>query len=159
MAKAVKAIPEGYHTITNHMVVDDVARAIDFYTRAFGAHEAYRMASPDGKIMHAELKIGDSMLMLGPEMGGQQCKSAKSLGGSPVSFYLYVTDVDESFANAVRAGCTEQRGVAEMFWGDRCGTLMDPFGMQWTVATRKEDLMPREIEERAKAFFAKQKAA
>jgi PhnB protein len=155
MTKAVKPIPEGYHSITNHLVVKDVAEAVEFYKRALGAVERYRMLGPDGKsIMHAELKIGDSLLMVGREMEG--CQSAQTLGGSPVAFYIYVNDADTAYKKAIDAGGKEsQGGLEDMFWGDRCGTFVDPFGLQWSIATRLEDLTHKEIEERAKAFFAK----
>ncbi|OFZ55573.1 MAG: glyoxalase [Bdellovibrionales bacterium RIFOXYC1_FULL_54_43] len=160
MTKSTKPIPEGYRTLTSHVVVKDVNQAIEFYKRALGATEIYRMPTPDGKsVMHAEIKIGDSILMLGQEMEGYPNKSAQSLGGSPVGFYLYVTDADQSFKKAMEAGGKQTQDMADMFWGDRCGTLVDPFGLQWTIATHVEDLSPQEMEERGKEFFAKNNAA
>lgn len=161
MAKpATRPIPEGYHTITNYMVVKDAEQAIDFYKRAFGATESYRMKTPDGKyVMHAEVKIGDSRLMLSDErMEGQETKSAETLRGSPIGFYVYVNDADGSFKKAIDAGAKEKHALADMFWGDRCGTLVDPFGYHWTIATHREELTPQEIEERGQEFFAKNAA-
>ncbi|OFZ20525.1 MAG: glyoxalase [Bdellovibrionales bacterium GWB1_55_8] len=158
MAKAVKPIPEGYHSLTPHIVVKDAERAINFYKQAFGAIETARMSSPDGKrVVHAELKIGDSPIMLGEEMGPGG-KAAETLGGSPVSLYFYVSDVDQSYKKALEAGGKEYEGLADMFWGDRCGTLQDPFGYYWTIATHREDLSQKEMEERGKEFFAKMAA-
>ncbi|RJP72573.1 MAG: VOC family protein [Candidatus Abyssobacteria bacterium SURF_17] len=155
--KKVNPIPKGYHTVTPHIVVRDAAKAIDFYKRAFGAEEVMRLPGPDGHgIMHAELKIGDSFIMLGeesPEMGGE-CHSPESLGGSAVTLNLYVKDVDAAFERAVSAGAQVKMPLADMFWGDRYGALVDPFGHKWSLATHIEDVSPEEIRKRAEAFFA-----
>ena len=146
---AVKPIPDGYHTATPYLVIGGAAKAIDFYKQAFGAEELMRMADPSGKVGHAEIKIGDSIIMLAdehPEMGH---KGPKSLGGTPVSIMLYVRDVDAVGAKAVAAGATVTRPVQNQFYGDRSGTFTDPFGHLWTVATHVEDLSPEEIGRRA----------
>lgn len=148
MAKAKKAVPEGYHTVTPHLIVDNAAQAIDWYKRGLGAEEISRHVGPDGKIMHAEVRIGDSRIMLNDPMMG--AKSAKALGGSPVSLWIYVEDADAVFNRAVQAGGQVPSGpmgaMADQFWGDRCGTLNDPYGLTWTIATHKEDLTPQELE-------------
>jgi PhnB protein len=160
MAKAASNwIQEGYHTVTPYFAVKDAARAIDFYKRAFGAEELSRMPGPDGKVMHAEIRIGNSRIMLGDEspMGG--CKSPQSLGGTSMGLHIYVKDVDAAFAKAVAAGAKVSMPVMDMFWGDRYGKLADPFGHEWSLATHKEELMPAEIEQRMheamKAFAGK----
>jgi PhnB protein len=155
MQMAVKPIPDGYHTVTPHITVNDGNKAIEFYKKAFGAKEVYRMPGPGGKIMHAEIQIGDSMIMLNdefPEMDGS--RSAKSLGGSAVTLNLYVPDVDKLFNQAVAAGATATMPVADMFWGDRYGKLKDPFGHNWSIATHKEDVTPEEVMKRAQAEFS-----
>jgi PhnB protein len=154
----VKAIPEGYHTIIPHLVVRGAAEAIDFYKKAFGAVEVARMPTPDGKIMHAHLKIGDSHLFLVDEMpfpGGG--KSPQSLGGASVALHLNVEDADAVFNRAVAAGATAKMPPADMFWGDRYGQLADPFGHEWSVATHKEDVSPEEMKKRMQAMFAQMK--
>lgn len=156
MAKRVKGIPEGFHTITPQLTVRDASRAIEFYKRAFGAEEMMRMPAPDGKsIMHAELKIGDSIIFLSDEFPDMGCRSPQSLGGVAGSLHIYVEDVDAAFARAVAAGAQVRMPVADMFWGDRYAKIADPFGHEWGVATRKEDLTPDEIRKRADVFFAK----
>jgi len=151
---AVKPIPEGYHTITPFLTVRGADRAIDFYRKAFGAEVLGRMNGPDGKtVMHAELKIGDSRIFLGDEVPGMECSSPETLGGSPSGFYLYVRDVDEAFQKAVTAGATVKRPVENMFWGDRTGSLQDPFGHKWDLATRVEDVPPEEMKRRGAEFF------
>ncbi len=159
MAAKVNAIPPGYHTVTPYLVLSDASRAIDFYKQAFGAQELARMATPDGKIGHAEIKIGDSIVMLSDEMMGN--KSPQTLGGSPVSLFIYVDDVDSVFNRAVKAGAKSDMPPADMFWGDRYGKLTDPFGHLWGLATHVEDVAPQEMEKRAKASMsqATQKAA
>jgi PhnB protein len=153
MAK-VKAIPEGYHTVTPHLVVRGADRAIDFYKRAFGAEEQFRIAGPDGKsLMHAEIKIGSSIVFLGDESPDMGCRSPQSLGGSAGSLNLYVEDVDAAFQRAVAAGAQVKMPVTDMFWGDRYGRVLDPFGHEWGLATHKEDVSPGEIAKRAEAFF------
>ena len=155
MAKARQAVPEGLHTLTPHLILDDAARAIDWYKKALGAVEVSRSPGPDGKIMHAHLRIGDSAIYLNDEMGGG--KSAKARGGSPISMWLYVDDCDALFNRAVAAGATVPDGpmgqIADQFWGDRAGSIVDPHGYHWTIATRKEDLTPEEIRERMDAFM------
>jgi PhnB protein len=155
MAKAKSPIPQGLHTVTPHLILDDAASAIDWYKRGFGAEEVSRSAGPDGKIMHAELKIGDSHIYLNDAMGGG--KGPKALGGSPVGLWIYVADCDALFKRALDAGAKTSPGpmgqMQDQFWGDRCGTLNDPAGFQWTIATRKEDLAPDEVKRRADEFF------
>lgn len=150
-----KARPEGFHSVTPMFVFKDARKAIEFYKRAFGAVERFAMPGPDGKgVMHAELLIGDSIIMMGEENSEQPCKSAETTGYSPVSFYLYFGNVDEAFREAVEAGAETRMRVQDMFWGDRVGTVQDPFGYTWMLATHSKDLTPREIEEGAKAAFA-----
>lgn len=152
----IKAIPEGYHSVTPMIMAKDARKAIEFYKRAFGADEHYAMPGPDGKgVMHAELQIGNSIFMMGEEHPQESCKSAETMGGSPVSFYLYVENVDDAFKTAVAAGAAVQMPVEEMFWGDRVGTVQDPFGYNWTIATHTRDLTQQEIQQGAQAFFAK----
>jgi uncharacterized glyoxalase superfamily protein PhnB len=151
---AVRPVPEGFHTLTPHLVVSDAAQAIEFYKNAFGGKEVMRMPGPGGKVMHAEVQLGDSILMLNdefPEMGG---RSPMTLGGSPVTLMMYVPNVDQVFAQAVAAGATSIMPVADQFWGDRYGMVKDPFGHQWAIATHKEDLSPAQIAERHAAAFA-----
>jgi len=149
-----KPIPDGFHTITPHLVVSDAAKAIDFYKRAFGAHDDDRFMSPDGKhVMHAQLKIGDSMLMLGSEFP-PHCLSPKSRGGTSVTMNLYVDNADATFDRAVKAGCTVKMPMMDQFWGDRYGQVEDLFGHQWSIATHKQDLTKEQIATNAKAFFA-----
>jgi uncharacterized glyoxalase superfamily protein PhnB len=153
MTVAVKPIPEGYHSITPFLTVRGADRAIDFYRRAFGAEELFRLSGPDGKtVMHAELKIGDSRFFLGDEVPGMDCRSPETLGGSPSGFYLYVRDVDEAFRKAVDAGATVKRPLEDMFWGDRTGSVLDPFGHTWDLATRREDVPPEEMKRRGEEF-------
>jgi len=155
MAKAKSPVPQGLHTVTPHLILDDAATAIDWYKRGFGADEISRSAGPDGKIMHAEIRIGNSHLYLNDAMGGG--KGPKALGGSPIGLWLYVDDADALFNRAVSAGATVAPGpmgqMQDQFWGDRCGTLIDPAGFQWMIATRKEDLTPDELNRRADEFF------
>ena len=155
MAKAKKAVPEGFHTVTPQLTLDNAAQAIEWYKKALGAQEKSRAVGPDGKIMHAEVRIGDSLIMLNDEMGGG--KSAKAMGGSPVSLWVYVEDCDALFNRAVAAGARVGQGpmgqLQDQFWGDRSGTVTDPHGYTWTIATRKEDLTPQEIQQRQEAFM------
>ncbi len=156
MSKAVKSVPEGYHTVTAQLTLRDAAKAIDFYKKAFGAQEVFRMASPDGRIAHAELKFGDSIVFLNdefPEMPGGS-RSPETLGGSTGGINLYVEDVDSLFRRTIEAGATQLMPVADMFWGDRFGAIIDPYGHRWSIMTHKEDLSSAEVEERAKAFYA-----
>lgn len=151
-----KPIPEGFHTVTPMFVFKDARKAIDFYRRAFGAEELFVMPGPDGKrVMHAELRIGDSIIMMGEEHPQEPCKSAETIGGSPVSFYIYLENVDEAFRRALAAGAEARMPVEDMFWGDRAGTVQDPFGYSWTLATHIKDLTPQEIQQGAQAFFAR----
>jgi len=156
MAKAAKPIPEGYHTITPQLTLDDATKAIDWYKKAFGAKEIGRSAGPDGRIMHAELRIGNSPVMMNDAM--TQSKGPKALGGSPAAFWLYVENSDEMFNRAVSAGAVVQMPLENQFWGDRAGAVADPAGYTWWIATRKEDLAREEIEKRADAFFKSQMA-
>jgi uncharacterized glyoxalase superfamily protein PhnB len=155
---SVKAIPDGYHTITPNIVVKDAAAAMSFYQKAFGAEELARMPGPGGKIMHAEMKIGDSKIMLGDEMPEFGNKGPKTLGGSPVSFYVYVNNVDASWKRAVDAGAKVVMPLEDMFWGDRGGKLEDPFGHGWMLSQHTKDLSPAEIKAGQEAFEAKMKA-
>ena len=156
MKPSTTPIPPGFHTATASLTVSNAAEAIDFYKKALGAEEIMRMTGPDGKIGHAELKIGDSIIFLNDEMpGGVGCpKSPLTLGGSTGSVYLYVEDVDKSHERAVSAGGKSNMPVMDMFWGDRFGGFTDPFGHAWALATHTRDLSPEEIEEGAKAFWA-----
>lgn len=147
MPSKVNPVPPGYHSLTPYLVLSDAAKAIEFYSQAFGAKEISRMNGPSGKIMHAELQIGDSRMMLSDEMMAN--RSPQSLGGSPVSIFLYVEDVDSVFSQAVSAGATADMPPADMFWGDRYGKLTDPFGNLWGLATHIEDVAPEEMGKRA----------
>lgn len=151
MKSSVRPIPKGYHTVTPYLIVHDAAEAISFYMKAFGATELFRMAGPGNKVAHAELQIGDSRIMLADEAPEMKALSAKTLGGTPVSLLVYVEDVDKMFSTAIKAGAKAVRKVEDMFYGDRSGTLMDPFGHSWHISTHKEDLSPEEIEHRAMA--------
>ena len=147
----VKSIPEGYHSVTPHLIVNGAADAIEYYKKAFGAVELFRFPAPDGKIGHAELKIGDSPIMLADEHPEMGYKSPQSWGGTPVSLMIYVEDVDSVFNRAIAAGAKEQQAVKDQFYGDRSGTLTDPFGHVWTIATHKEDVSMDEMQQRMKA--------
>jgi PhnB protein len=149
-----KAIPNGYHTVTASLTLKDGAAAIDFYQRAFGAREVMRVASPDGKIMHAEIQVGDSRIMLADEYPGMGCVSPVSAGHATSSLYLYVPDVDAAFARAVGAGAKVVMPVTDMFWGDRFAAVDDPSGHRWGLATHVEDPPPAEFERRRQEFFA-----
>jgi PhnB protein len=150
---AVKPIPDGYHSVTPYLIVSGAAKALDFYKQAFNAEERMRMPGPGGKIMHAEIQIGDSMIMLSEEFPEMGAKSPQTIGGSPVGICLYVQNVDAMFKQALAAGAKEERPVKDQFYGDRSGTLRDPFGHQWTIATHKEDLTPEQMEQRATEFM------
>lgn len=149
-----KPIPEGYHTITPYLSVDNAEEAIEFYTRAFGAKETVRMSAPDGSIGHAELELGDSRVMLSDPFPGSTVRPPSERGGTTASVFMYVEDVDAAFKQAVDAGATVTMELEDMFWGDRFGTVTDPFGHVWSMATHVEDLAPEEIEERGKAAMA-----
>ena len=154
MSDEVRPIPEGFHSLTPYLVVKDAAKAIDFYSRALGAQERYRMAAPDGSIMHAEIQVGDSILMLAEENPQMGTQSPQALNGTAVNLFLYVEDADASFKQAIDAGAKELLAPQDMFWGDRYGKLQDPFGHEWSIATHTEDLTPEQIGERAQAMFA-----
>ena len=150
-----KPIPEGYHTITPVLTVRDGAQMIEFYKRAFGAQERMRFPGPDGKtIMHAEMRVGDSIFMLSDEQPGMGCRAPVSVGGTPVSQFMYVPDVDSAFKRAVDAGAKVVMPVSNMFWGDRFGQVDDPSGHRWGLATHVEDVSPEEMNRRQKEFFA-----
>jgi PhnB protein len=154
MSESPKTIPEGYHSINTYLVVRNADRAIEFYKKAFGAEERFRMSGPDGKaIMHAELKIGDSIFMLSEESKEMKAHSPESIGGSPVSMYVYVNDVDAIFNQAISQGATVLKPVSDQFYGDRSGYLRDPFGHLWSLATHKKDLSPDELRKAGEAFF------
>jgi len=153
IARKPQAIPAGYSSITPYLIVNDGAGAIDFYKKAFGAREKMRIGAPEGKIGHAELRFGDSLVMLADEYPEYDALSPKSVGGTPVTIHLYVKDVDRTVEQAVGAGATLVRPVKDQFYGDRSGCLKDPFGHTWNVATHKEDVSPKEMARRAEAFM------
>jgi len=157
--KAKRAVPEGYHTITPQLTLDEAPRAIDWYKKALGAEEVSRATGADGKVLHADLRIGDSRIMVNdPVMGN---KGPKGFGGSPAALWIYVEDCDALFNRAVGAGGQIKMPMADQFWGDRCGSLQDPSGYTWTIATHKEDLTPQEMKQRQEEFlkqFAQQPA-
>ena len=155
MAKSIRPIPEGFHTVTPGLVVKGAEKAIDFYKKALGAQELVRMPAPDGKLLHVELKIGDSVVFLSEEVTGMgNTKSPQTLGGCTVTLNVYVPNVDETFKQAISSGAKEGMPVADQFWGDRYGTLVDPFGFVWGIGTHKEDLSATEMQQRAQEFFA-----
>jgi PhnB protein len=155
MTKAKSPVPEGYHTVTPSLTCDDAVQAIEWYKKALGAEEVSRAVGPDGKIMHAELKIGDSRIMLNDAMMGG--KGPKALGGSPASLWIYVENCDALFNRAIAAGAQVAHGgmgqLQDQFWGDRSGTFTDPHGYVWTIATHKEDLTREEMQQRQEAFM------
>jgi PhnB protein len=155
MAKAKSPIPQGFHTVTPQLTLDNAAQAIDWYKKAFGAEEVSRAVGPDGKVMHADLRIGDSHIMMNDAM--MNGKGPKAIGGSPASIWLYVEDCDALFNRAVAAGGEVFGGpmgqMQDQFWGDRTGTITDPHGYTWTIATHKEDLSPQEIQQRQAEFM------
>jgi PhnB protein len=153
MAGNVKAVPEGMHTITPHLVARNAAKAIEFYKKAFGAEVKGVHYTPDGKVMHAMLKIGDSNLMMADEFPGMGNASPEALGGSPVVLNIYVTDVDALFKQAVAAGATVTMPLVNQFWGDRYGQIKDPFGHSWALGQHIEDVAPEEMERRGRAIF------
>jgi len=144
----VEPIPAGYHSVTPYLMVRDAARAMAFYRDAFGATEVMRFAGPDGRIAHAEVKIGDSHVMLADELPDQGFVGPQTLGGAGVSLMLYVNDVDATFAQALAAGATVRRPVADQFYGDRMGTLVDPYGHVWSIGTHREDVSVEEMQRR-----------
>ncbi|HUG94430.1 MAG TPA: VOC family protein [Planctomycetaceae bacterium] len=156
---SVNPVPDGYHTVTPYLFVRGAAQAIDFYRQAFGAVETARLAGAQGKLGHAEIRIGDSAIMLADEMPEMGISSPQTLGGAPMCLLLYVDDVDARFQQALSAGATEVRPVRDQFYGDRSGTLADPFGHLWTIASHVEDVSPEELLRRFEAAMASQNIA
>ncbi|CAJ0819874.1 MULTISPECIES: VOC family protein [Ralstonia] len=156
---AVKPIPEGYHSVTPYLSIKGAARAIDFYRQAFGATELFRMDGPNGTIAHAEIRIGDSPIMMSDEVPNMACASPDTLQCTSVGLMIYVPNVDTVFANALKAGGTEVRPVVDQFYGDRSGTLKDPFGHVWTVSTHVEDVEPDEMAKRMEKWAKEQAGA
>jgi PhnB protein len=159
MPNKAQAIPKGYHTVTPSLFVVGAAKAIEFYKQALGAEELMRFPGPDGAIMHAEIKIGDSIVMLADEMPEQGGRGPKSIGGTPVSFFVFRENVDAEWKRALDAGAKVLVPLADQFWGDRTGCLEDPFGHQWWLAQHLQDLTPEEIQKNAEAFFSQAQAA
>lgn len=155
--QAKSAIPEGYHSITPYLICKGAAKAIDWYTKVLGGQELYRMPGPDGVIGHAEVRIGDSVVMLADEFPDMGATSPQSLGGTPVGLMLYVPDCDAVVTRAVAAGATLERPLQDQFYGDRSGTIVDPFGHKWTIGTHLEDLTPEEVQRRSAEHMAQQK--
>jgi PhnB protein len=155
----VKSIPDGYHCVTPYLVIKGAAQAIEFYKKALGAKELMRFPGPGGAIMHAEIQIGDSPVMLADEMPGRPYRSPQAYGGTPVSLMVYVNDVDAVFNRAVAAGVKVQQAIQDHFYGDRSGTFEDPFGHVWTVSTHKEDVSPEEMAKRMEALMKQQQKA
>jgi PhnB protein len=154
MSEGAKTIPDGFHSINSYLVVRNAPKAIEFYKKAFNAEERFRMQGPDGNtIMHADLKLGDSVFMLTEESAEMKALSPESVGGSPVSMYVYVNDVDAIFNQAVSEGATVLKPVTDQFYGDRSGYLRDPFGRLWSIATHKKDLSPDELRKAGQAIF------
>lgn len=154
MTSKTNHVPEGFQSVTPSLTLKDTKKAIEFYQQGLGAKLVDIYPMPDGNgTMHATIRIGNSILMMGDEMPGSGCQSAEALGNSPISLYVYVQDADAVFQQALAAGAIETMPVADMFWGDRCGMLKDPFGYSWTIATHVSDLTENEIQEGAKAFF------
>jgi PhnB protein len=149
----IKPIPDGYHNVTPYLSIKDAAKAIEFYKRAFGANELFRLVAPSGEIGHAEIKIGDSQIMLADPCEEGTFRNPQTLGGTSVGLHVYVEDVDTLFAQAVDAGAKTVRPVQDQFYGDRTGTLEDPFGHVWFLATHKEEITPEEINKRAAALY------
>lgn len=157
-AKPKKGIPAGFTTLTAHLIVEGAADAMEFYRRAFGAEELGRAPMPDGKrLMHGLMRFGDSMLMLVDAFEEFGAKGPKAFGGSPVTLHVYVEDADEAFQRALDAGCTVAMPLADMFWGDRYGKVRDPFGHEWSIATKIKDMTPEEMEAAQRAAFAQGK--
>lgn len=153
MAIPVKATPEGFHAVTPSFTFKNSLKALEFYKKAFNAKVFDVFPSPDGKsTMHATMQIGNSILMMGDEM--EHCKSAETQGGSPISLFIYVPDADASFKQAVASGATVTMPMADQFWGDRCGSVKDPFGYSWMIATHKQDLTKEQVRQGAERFFA-----
>ena len=155
MKSKVKYLPDGFHAVTPYLTVKNAGEAIEFYKRAFGARERVRMPTPDGRVAHAELQIADSIIMLGEECPEHGSVSPETLEGSPVGLALYVEDVDDAFDRAVRAGALVKEPVGDKFWGDRSGSLTDPFGHKWMLLTHVEDVSPEEMKKRMKEAFSR----
>lgn len=156
MKNEAKPVPERFHSVTPCLTLKDSREAIKFYEEAFDAKVLEVLPTPDGKhTMHAMIQIGDSVIMMGDEIPGQRCRNAETLGASPVSLYVYVPNVDKALKKAIAAGATEKMPVDDMFWGDRCGSLKDPFGYSWMIATHKHDLTEEQIQQGAESFFDK----
>jgi PhnB protein len=151
------AIPAGHHTVTPYLAIKNAAKALEFYQRAFGATEVYKLLMPDGRLGHAEIRIDDSIIMIADEFPEHGGKSPETLGGTPVSIHLYVENADAFFKKAVAAGAKERKPVMDQFYGDRSGQLEDPFGHLWWVATHKEDIAPEELQKRVEAIFGEKK--
>ena len=147
-------IPPGHHTVSPYLAIKDAVKALEFYKKAFGATESYKLMMPDGRLGHAEIRLGDSVIMLSDEFPAYGGKAPQTLGGSPVSIHLYVEDVDGFFKRALAAGAKERKPVMDQFYGDRSGQLEDPFGHLWWVATHKDDNAPEEMQKRVQAMFA-----
>jgi PhnB protein len=159
MATKVQAIPKGHHTVTPSLFVAGAAKAIDFYKKALGAEELMRFPAPDGTIMYAEIRIGDSNIMLGDEMPEQGGRGPKSIGGTPVSFFVYGENVDAAWKRAVDAGAKPIVPLADQFWGDRAGCIEDPFGHQWWLAQHIKDMTPEELRKEAEVHFSQTQSA
>lgn len=162
MTQSSQPIPPGFSTITPHLIIKETVKAIDFYKQAFGAEELARMPMPDGRIIHASLRIGNSMLMLCDEFPEHDCGNSASpstLGKSHATMHLYVEDVDKAYQRAVEAGATPKMPPQDMFWGDRYGLVVDHFGQPWSIATHKEDLTPEETKKKLESSCAPSKAA
>ena len=157
--RKVSPIPPGYHTLTPYLVCRGAAKAIDFYKKAFGAVVKAQMPAPDGTLMHAEIKIGDSIMMLGDEMLQMGSTSPQTIGGTATGLFIYTANVDKAYARAIAAGATPEMPPMDMFWGDRYCKLVDPFGHRWSMATHTEDMTPKEMARRGDEFMAQQAAA
>ena len=152
----VKSIPDGFHTTTPSLVVDNSKKAIEFYKKAFNAKEIYQMPTPDGKTMHAMIQIGDSFVMMSDEFPQMGARSPKSVGGTSTTVYLYVDDADKIYNQAIEAGAKPTMPIMDAFWGDRFGSILDPFGHSWGIATHKKDMSPEEMQQAAKEFMSQQ---
>jgi len=150
-----KPIPDGFSSITPHLVIKECDKAIDFYKKAFDAQEIYRSLMPDGRIMHAMIQVGNSFVMMADEFPDMGAKGPKTIGGTSVSLHLYTEDADKLFNQAIAAGATQIMPINDMFWGDRYGQILDPFGHSWAIATHKNDVSPEEMEKAAKEMFSK----
>ena len=154
MATTAQAVPKGYHTVTPSLVVAGAAKAIEFYKKALGAEEKSRFPAPDGTLMHAEIRIGDSIIMLGDEMPEQGGRGPKSYGGSPVSLFIYLDNVNAAWKRALDAGAKVVMPLSDQFWGDRGGCIEDPFGHNWWLCQHVKDMNPKELQQAAEAFFS-----